>query len=668
MLLAPRLKLALKDMRASKVIIALLFVLSLTLCSGLSALSQEGNEQVKVSLVADRNAIVPGQPLKLAVKLQMKEGWHTYYKEAGESGMPTNLSFELPPGFKAAEPKWEPPHKFTESGITTYGYTGSTALSSTLSTPTDLKAGSTVKLTVKVRWLACQDMCVPGKAVLSLILPVVTDANQVKSLNADLFAKTFFDGPAAEAASVLDKAAAGSGEQAKKKDPDQKPSSVKSILDRNLEIQGSSGSEHSLPAYFAFAFLGGFILNFMPCVLPVISIKLFSLIKQAGENPKQVFHLGLIFSAGIIASFLALALIVIALKSSGEKIGWGFQFQYPVFVFAMACFITLFALSMFGVFLIDLRAGQDPIDRLADKEGPVGTFFKGVLATVLSTPCTAPFLGPAIGFAFAQPAALILSMFGTVALGMAFPYLVLTAKPTWMKFLPKPGVWMEKLKESMGFLLLATVVWLLWVLSNQVGATAAMAALGFLVVLSMCAWLVGRFVNLSSSPKTRAIVWSIASVMLVFAYLALLAPFPAILSARSSNITELPRNASDASQFAIQWQRFSINELDRQLSAKKTIFLDFTADWCLTCKVNEAGVINTTAVRKKLAELKVVCIKADWTNQDEEITELLAKFGRSGVPLYVIFPAGKGDVPIVLPELINERIVLEALDRAGSSQ
>lgn len=607
---------------------------------------------VKARLLSDVSAIVPGKPFKLGVELQMLPGWHTYYKESGEAGMPTRIEWVLPPGFKASGLLWEKPHKFKDSGIVTYGYKDKTIIVSTITPAAGLESGKKFDFGARVEWLSCKDVCVPGTAKLALSLPISQAAPAVIAQNAAEFALADYDGLAAAAS--MDNSSSENSPKI-------------SVVDSELKIAGAGEEKPNLLLYLAFAFIGGFILNFMPCVLPVISIKIFSLIRQAGDDPGKIVQHGLTFALGIMLSFMALGGLVIAIQGAGQKIGWGFQFQYPVFVFAMAAVVTVFALSMFGLFYIQVTAGQSQIDKLASSEGLGGTFFKGVLATVLSTPCTAPFLGTALGFAFAQPWWLILAIFFTISMGMASPYILLTLQPSWMKYLPKPGVWMEKFKESMGFLLLATVVWLLWVLGNQVGIDACMAATAFLLCLSLSCWFVGRFIDLTSSQTKKAVVWALAAIVVGAAYYGFLRPFPELLSTDPA-IAKGNRGDSPGASGGIPWRRFTLEELDRQTSLKKTVFIDFTADWCLTCKANEQTVIDTAPVIDKFKALNVVPLRADWTTQDPEITRILQKFGRSGVPLYVIFPSGRPLDPIVLPELINQSIVLEALDRAGSSR
>lgn len=599
-----------------------------------SSWAQDGQSHVKAELLADSKAVQAGQPFKLGVALSMDPGWHTYFKESGEAGMPTKIEWQLPPGFQASDLQWQKPETFVDSGITTYGYKDYTVIAATITPPANLKAGESLDLKAKVKWLACKELCIPGSAEVALSLPVTTSTPQLDNNQAFSFAP--YTG---------------------------KPAT--SILNENVQVQGASDKPGNFLVYLALAFVGGFILNFMPCVLPVISIKVLSFVQQAGEDPKRVFNLGLTFTAGILSSFLVLAFLVIGIQQAGQKVGWGFQFQVPGFLIAMSVLVLLLALSLFGLFYISVPGGTSEIDKLATKEGHTGTFFKGVLATVLATPCTAPALGTALGFAFGQPFWVILLIFFTIGLGMAFPYLLLTAQPAWMRYIPKPGAWMETFKESMGFVLLATVVWLLWVLGKQTGVEGVIWTSCFLLVISFAAWLIGRLVDLTSSNQKKYTVWAIALVLIGLGYWCfipqVLAP-EAAASVTSGNTTSGP----DAN--GITWQPFSIDKLDAALGSKQTVLIDFTAEWCLTCKVNEQTVINTAPVAEKLKALKVVTFRADWTKKDSVITNLLQKFGRSGVPLYVIFPAGKPTQPIVLPEVITQSMVLEKLSAAGPSQ
>ena len=605
-------------------------------------------------LISDRSAVVPGQSFKLGIHLDMAEGWHTYYKDPGDAGMKTSVEWHLPPGFKVSELIWQKPEKFVEAGITTYGYHDKTLLAAVVTAPTKLTTGEKLDFKADVKWLSCKDICLPGKGSVELQLPVAAGGDNASS-DAEEF-KQLGDG---FNGSVKDLTSAGTAE---------KPKAI-SVLESNYKIDSASSASAggaSLLTFLGFALVGGLILNIMPCVLPVIAIKVMSFLEQAQDSPARVRLLGLTFSAGIISSFLALAFLVIALKAGGQSIGWGFQFQYPGFLIVMCAVVLLMSLSFFGLFYVNITVGQAGIDKLSQGEGFVGTFFKGVLATVLSTPCTAPLLAPALGFAFAEPAYVVLSIFFAAGLGMSLPYLLLTLNPAWLQKLPKPGAWMEKFKQSMGFILLATMVWLDYVLTRQIGAEPASFINYWLVTLAFCAWIVATFTDLTSTGARKAKVYAIAALVLgVVSWLCIFAQ-PQVMAALSNNSSA--ERTVTASGDSSGWQPFSVSALNELLTANKTVLLDFTADWCQTCQVNEKTVLSNSAVQAKLKELNVVKMRADWTRQDPDITKLLSKFGRAGVPLYVIFPAGKAQSPIVLPEVITVQMVVDELNKAGKSQ
>jgi thiol:disulfide interchange protein DsbD len=627
--------------------------------SGMAALAQgaktDPEDAVKATLLSDSTGIVAGAKFKLGVKFEIKPGWHTYYKEPGDSGMPPNFEWLLPTGFKSGPTIWPKPHKTIEAGLVAYGYENSVLHGSEITAPPDLKVGDKLTLKVKVKYLVCKDVCVPGKAELEITLPVIKSAE--KSSDAPLFDAlgAGFNDPV----STLSATPEG--------DHNQSTSSGKfSVLDEKLAVPPTEQLAN-IGNFLLPAFLGGLILNVMPCVLPVIAIKVLSILEQAKEEPARVKVLGLVFAAGIISSFMVLALGVIIVKAAGHLVGWGFQFQYPGFVAVMCAVILLMALSLFGMFYVNAPTSGE-IDKLARQEGLAGTFFNGVLATILSTPCTAPFLGVAMGFAFSQQAWVIALIFFTSALGMASPYLLLTINPAWMKFLPKPGDWMDKFKQGMGFVMLFTVIWLDYVLATEVSADALGWVNAWLVGLAFCAWIVANFSDLTSSQTRRMKVFaSAAGCLILFTYVCIFAQ-PGVLAALTPDASSSGTKkvaASEDGAYGIVWQPFSIDSLNSALAQKKTVFLDFTADWCLTCKVNEKTVIATKEVSEKLKSLNVVTIKADWTRQDPDITKLLSKFNRSGVPLYVIFPGAHPDKPIVLPEVITQDLVLKALEESS---
>ncbi|MGI8889518.1 MAG: protein-disulfide reductase DsbD family protein, partial [Chthoniobacterales bacterium] len=399
-----------------------------------------------------------------------------------------------------------------------------------------------------------------------------------------------------------------------------------------------------------FGFLGGFILNLMPCVLPVISLKIFGFIQHAGDSRARIFGNGLAFSAGIFAWFLGLAALMVALKSAGHEITWAFQFTNPYFVVAMSAVVLVFALNLFGVFEINLpTSATTGLVGWSAREGYAGSFFQGVFATALATPCTAPYLGTALGFAFAQSALIILLMFIAIAAGMSAPYLLLSAQPAWLRFVPKPGPWMVRVKQFMGFLLLATLLFLLWVIGVARGVDAAIWVSSFLLALSVACWMQGSFSLPTASRAQRS---------LVFALMLLL-----VLGSGWYFIGEKFRASKTAASSLTNgdWIPFSPEKVKTELAAGRTVFVDFTAAWCITCKFNEAAVLETAAVKSAFQRYGVVKMKADWTNADPVITKTLKQFGRVGVPLYVLYPASNPNQPVILPELLTQALVLDHL-------
>jgi thiol:disulfide interchange protein DsbD len=409
--------------------------------------------------------------------------------------------------------------------------------------------------------------------------------------------------------------------------------------------------------FLIFGFIGGFILNLMPCVLPVISLKIFGFVQQAGQSRARIFRSGLAFIAGIFVWFLGLALVLVIIKTAGGQPVWAAQFTNPYFVLAVSAVVLVFALNLFGVFEINLPQWLSRRAVAAESaHGDAGSFFQGVFATVLATPCTAPFLGTALGFAFSQSAAVILAMFASIALGMSLPYFLLSAQPAWLKFLPKPGPWMLRVKELMGFLLIATLLFLLSVLGAQRGVAALIWTCAFLLVLSVACWLKGAFMTPIASARTRA------SVLLVMLLLVIGSGYYFIGEKFQSASVAASPTASAGSG----WEKFTPERLASELQQGHPVFIDFTAEWCITCKFNESTVLETAAVRTAFSEHQIVKLKADWTNGDPAITKLLKQFGRPGVPLYVLYPGGTAQ-PYVFPELLTKNIVLEKLETVNRS-
>lgn len=401
-----------------------------------------------------------------------------------------------------------------------------------------------------------------------------------------------------------------------------------------------------------FAFVGGIILNVMPCVLPVLSIKVLSIIGQKDMSRREIRDHGFAYTGGILGSFLALAILVGILKSGGEAVGWGFQFQSPAFVGVLTAVVFLFALSLLDVFMLNAPT-SNAIHDAAAKKGLRGSFFNGVFATVLATPCTAPFLGTAVGFAFTQPLWVTFTIFLAVGMGLAFPFLLLAFFPAWTRFMPKPGDWMETFKAVMAFLLLATVVWLLDVLGKQVGAAGLTRMLVLLGLLGFAAWLYGRFGNITRELRTRVLASVVAAAIALGGGVTLLHFAPVEAGA-----------AVAVSEGGIAWQRWSEPTVDKLVAEGKTVFVDFTAAWCWTCKVNEKAVIETDEVKDKITSRGIVPLKGDYTNRDPEITAFLKRHGKAGVPVYAIIGPRTQGRPVILPEVLTKEILLNALDKA----
>ncbi len=680
----------------------------------------EGKPLVTASLVADTTAIVPGRPFEVGLLLEMAPKWHTYWEYSGDAGIPTSVDWTLPKGFGSGPIQWPLPHRLVEPGdIEVYAYGDKVLLITTIVPPADL-AETTVALRAKASWLVCEEICIPGSAEVELTLPVGDAASaapanevlfetfrrQLPSANAPPFGLSWTSGPDGITLSVEGLGDATAVELFPLPAPGQQvdhprtgplangsatvtvktqgplrgvlmvesPAGRKGWFVSSEETQRTAGPPARASASgenpgprggtrpalglwkaLLFGFLGGLILNLMPCVLPVISLKIFGFVRQAGDHPGRILRHGVAFVAGIFAWFLGLALLIIALKAAGNEVTWAFQFQNPWFNLIIGSVVFVFALNLFGVFEIVLPGqASNALAEASGGEGYAGSFAQGVFATLLATPCTAPFLGTALGFAFSQPAPVILAVFAAVSFGMGAPYLLLSARPGWMKILPRPGVWMERVKQFMGFPLMATLLWMLFILGNQKGIDAVIWTGAFLLCLAVACWIYGAFCGPLTPPPRRL------AALAAVAFFAVGGGWHFLGKFASSTRTESAATAADG----IAWQPFSQKALDALLAEGRPVFVDFTADWCISCKFNERTAINVPAVRAVFAESGIVPMKADWTNANPEITAALAKFGRVGVPFYVLYPAGRPDAPVTLPEILTEQIVLDALAKA----
>lgn len=436
-------------------------------------------------------------------------------------------------------------------------------------------------------------------------------------------------------------------------------SSLKKNGNEETLAQGNGGNaDMSVLMLLLFAFIGGIILNLMPCVLPVLSLKLFSLIKQAGESRGRLLALGGATTAGILASFWILAAVVAAVKAGGGSAGWGMQFQSAGFIAFMTVILTAFAMSFFGVFEIWLPwSATTKMDAAGHKQGIAGAFFTGALLVLLSTPCSAPFLGTAMGFAFAQSTPVLFLFFTAAGLGLALPYMLVSAFPAVLKVFPKPGAWMVRLQKAMGVLLLASVAWLFWIVNEQAGLSGVGIFAIIAIVSIACSVLLGKF-----APPGTAFSREVAGITL--AVIALFSIWFGIVAPEYDRAASEKFNARMQEQMTEDgWFRYSPSLIEDFAKAKRTVFIDATADWCLTCKANEAAVLNRDDFRRAMDSLNVALVKADWTRETPEVNALLQSMGKSGVPAYAIYPEGDATRQIVLPELLTTAGIVELVNR-----
>lgn len=678
----------------------------LSLSSGAAAAGEPlslfagGPQPVGVELVPAGRA--SDGAIRVAFRFKIDDGWHIYWENPGDAGAPVTVSWSLPSGWRAGPLEQPVPSRFESQGLAGFGYAREVVMFALL-TPPGGQPGNHAESTVKaeVSWLACRESCLPGSATLELpgsmlggqglaglegylgkipreaggsglqvqsIAPANGEGGEqlVLKLAGPLAGKVsgYFPSPGVKGIRVAGIAVQGdtvvvplAGEG--------RPARLEGIL----AVGPHEGYRFSLPVPYGtpppavsgmlgmllLAFAGGLMLNVMPCVLPVIGLKVFSLIDPDATSSVKGMGGSLFFSFGVFVSFWALALAVIVLKAMGAEVGWGFQFQSPLFVAVMASVVFAFALNLFDLYEFHVPPVSGRLGKAVSSKGSFGAFVSGVLATTLAAPCTAPFLGTALGFAFVQPPLTVLLFFTVIAAGMSLPYVVFAWKPGLLMFLPKPGPWMRRFRQSMGFVLLGVVLWLGSILSGQAGGAAMIGLLAFLLAVGLLLWIAGMLTGSGTSVGRLAAVW-----LAVLAVLALL--FPVLLG---SVRTDAARPGFPASRSAGPWKPFTQQSYREALDSGRTVVLEFTADWCLTCRVLEATVLNRRGVVERLGREDVVALKADWTTKNDEVTRLLAGFGRSGVPLVVVIPSGDLSRAEILPELVTEAALVEALDRAS---
>lgn len=569
------------------------------------------NKPVTGALIAEHSAIAPGKSFKVAVKLVHQPTWHVYGKTIpeGAPGLPTKVTWKLPDGWKVDELPWPPTHRIQSTGgVMMDSYEGTVHLPYQLTPPSGLAAGGTVDLEGHVDALVCDPQtCMPVKLPFKLTLPVA-ETSVVDAAHTVVFS---------QAAQETKAAPAGTVESAS-------PAATPTDKDGGLADK------------LLLAFLGGLILNIMPCVFPVLGIKILGIVKQAGENQRKVLFHGLSYTAGVLLSFWALASLLLVLRSGGEQLGWGFQLQSPAFVLTLTFFLFIFGLNMAGLFEVGSSAVGVGAG-LTHRSGLGGSFFSGLLATVVATPCAAPFLAPALAYALGLPTLPSLLFFTVIGLGLAFPFLLLSAFPKLVARLPRPGAWMESFKQAMSFLMFATVAFLLWTLAGMVDEYRFLDILFGLVLAAVACWIYGRW-SLPHKPTSTRVKATLLALLFLVGGVVL---------------------ASSPREKGLEWANWSPELVEKLRSENKPVYIDFTARWCVTCQTNKL-VYNDTDLQDDFKRHGVVTLKADWTNQDEVIFKALQALGKAAVPVNVLYVPGQKE-PIVLNELLTVAHVKDTL-------
>ena len=664
-------------------------------------------------LVGEVATVEPGVPFTVALRLTMEPGWHSYWRNPGDAGQATEITWALPDGFKAGPIQWPAPERIEVAPFVSYGYSDEVLLLTEITPPPTLDQ-PIVRLVAEAQWLICADICLPAEQRVALtlavgegerpstwapafrrartLLPVQDQAWSLRGTHAasgwrlHVTPPPAWQGDASEAyfyadsTGVVQHAAPQPIERTREgfvvtvprsefaqEDPQRLTGVLVAPENEQAEpfvlsvdvplVDGEAQaptytSRASLWGTLLFAFAGGLLLNLMPCVFPILSIKILGFV-QGRENDRALLRKhGLVFGVGVLVSFLALAGALLVLRAAGEEIGWGFQLQNPWIVGGLTLLLVAIGLNLAGVFEVGfgLSTAGGRFDR---GEGLGGAFASGVLATLVATPCAAPFMGAALGVALTLPAMAALLVFAVLGMGMALPYVLLAAFPAWLERLPRAGPWMETLKQVLAFPMLLTAIWLVWVFGMQTGLNGAILLLVASLLIAVGAWALGRW-GVPAIP-TRARLWGrgIAVVSVALAVFAL----GAGVQQKQSEKTVVATS---------QWQVYDPAEVERLHTSGQPVFVDFTAAWCLSCQANKAIALHTETVQEAFQARGVTLFRADWTNRDPVITEALARYGRSGVPLYVLYP-GDGSRPILLPEILTPGLVIEALERIPTS-
>jgi thiol:disulfide interchange protein/DsbC/DsbD-like thiol-disulfide interchange protein len=703
---------------------ALLLWLSLAFAGAASAQSGGGSgpqktERIEAELVPMSAWAAPGSTAVVAVRQKIQPGWHTYWRNPGDSGGPTTLNWTLPQGVAAGEVVWPLPQRQRLQGLTNFGYEGEVFLPVPIEIPASARPGTTASLSVRATFLVCSaEMCVPDQMTLALALPIRDGAaplsgavgRRIQSVvetaprPAGITARVILDeatlslsaagGPLTGLTpkqasffpyegSVIDHAAAQFGQRgpqgltltlAANRDLKTLTGPIRGVLSTDVgswEITATpgtalpgamgAGSLEPTPDAFGqaeapaktgwpevlkaagFAFLGGLILNLMPCVFPVLAMKAASLTRSA-HAPAEARRDGIAFTLGVLVSFAVLAAILLILRAGGQAVGWGFQLQSPAVVAALAVLMLAVALNLSGVFEVGARlqavGGSGAGARLSRLPGGTGAFFTGVLAVVVAAPCTAPFMAFALGAALVMPAPLALIVFLMLGLGLALPYLAVSLSPGLLSKLPKPGRWMVVLQRGLALPMYAAALWLVWVFWRQTDLSPTLLLLAACVAAAVGLAAVGIFAH--RARWARGLGWGALAVAVT------LTGVSGHLAASAKTPAELPADA------------WSEAKVQAALASGRPVLVNFTADWCVSCKINERTALSSPVTARALREANTLYLEGDWTRRDDAITRELERHGRSGVPLYLVYKPGKAE-PEVLPQLLTDGVVVEAL-------
>ena len=696
-----------------------IFVVCFLASIAASAAAPYSGQHAKVELLADVSEIVPGETFHLGLRFELEPHWHVYWKNPGASGLAPEVDWDLPEGFEVGAMEFPRPERFELSGLVSYAHEGTPLFIVPVQAPFELQAGDTVTVQASVFWLICKDVCIADDAELELKLPV--GDGMLPDENAALFAAARDAQPLAdfgvemsaslgvgnlvemtirgldgieeaddvyfyaEAEGVIDPNA----EQTLLFDPlrlqvsldttfsGDLPETIAGVLqvrDGYFVIgQGSAsmpeGAASSVPVsaekkgfeqrlldlgiagWLILAFLGGFILNIMPCVLPVLSLKVFSLLKHTGQSRGQAVLHGLAYTLGVVASFVALAGILFALRAAGQWIGWGYQLQSPGFTLGLAVLFFVFGLNLLGVF--EIGAGLVGADaKISQRNDLLGSIGMGILAAVVGAPCMGPLVASVSGLAIQAPVGLGLLVFGVMGLGLASPFLVLAIFPKLVSKLPKPGLWMETFKQIMGFLLMLAVIFLASVIGSAGGASGMVQLLLVLFVCALGGWIYGRWGALSKPKLTRRKALLLALLLIGGSF------FYGV-----GQIEQAYAGVARGEKADGPWATWSPERVEAELAAGRSVFIDFTATWCLICQANKIP-LRSAEIEALFEEYNIVSMEADWTLRDSVIARVLEEHGRAGVPLYLLIqPDGTTtQLPQNLTRGIIERAVKKAFD------